>query len=145
MESRYLCRGKRIDNGEWVEGFYFCMIHPDGRHTHHFIIPLGTDLSLGTPIEKIQIEVDPSTICWCTGRTDRDKTLIFDHDVVVYFDMYRTGGGYAEADCVGEVVWDEETLSFQVTNRLSAESWEVLDGECKMLGNTFDNPELLEG
>lgn len=52
MENRHLCRGKRTDNGEWVEGFYFCMTHPNGRHTHHFIIPLGTDLSLGTPIEK---------------------------------------------------------------------------------------------
>ena len=61
--ERYLCRGKRTDNGEWVEGFYFCMTHPDGRHTHHFIIPLGADLSLGTPIEKIQVEIDPSTIC----------------------------------------------------------------------------------
>ena len=144
MENRYLYRAKRVDNGIWVEGFYFCMTHPDGRHTHHFIIPLGADLSLGTPIEKIQIEVDPSTICRCTGRTDRDKKLIYEHDIVAYLDTYRTENGYTEADCVGEVVWDEETLSFQVTNRLSAESWEVLDEECKVLGNTFDNPELLE-
>lgn len=88
--------------------------------------------------------VDASTICRCTGRTDRDEKLIFEHDVIVYLDTYSTESGYAEADCAGEVVWDEETLSFQVTNRLSAESWEVLDGECKVLGNTIDNPELLE-
>lgn len=144
MQDRYLFKAKRKDNGEWVEGFYFCMTHTDGRHTHHFIIPLGADLSLGTPVEKIQVEVDQSTICQCTGRTDRDKALIFEHDVVAYLDTYSTENGYAEADCVGEVVWDEETLSFQVTNRLSAESWEVIDGECKVLGNTIDNPELLE-
>lgn len=144
MQERFLCRAKRIDNGEWTEGFYFCMTHPDGRHTHHFIIPLGADLSLGTTIEKIQVEVDPSTICRCTGRADRDKKLIYEHDVVAYLDTYSTEGGYEEADCVGEVVWDEETLSFQVTNRLYAESWEVLDEECKVFGNTFDNPELLE-
>ena len=70
--------------------------------------------------------------------------MIFEHDVVAYLDTYSTENGYAEADCVGEVVWDEETLSFQVTNRLSAESWEVIDGECKVLGNTIDNSELLE-
>lgn len=46
-------------------------------------------------------------------------------------------------DCIGKVVWDDETISFQVTNRLSAESYEVLD-ECSVIGNIFDNPELLE-
>lgn len=39
MQDRYLFKAKRKDNGEWVEGFYFCMTHTDGRHTHHFIIP----------------------------------------------------------------------------------------------------------
>lgn len=47
-------------------------------------------------------------------------------------------------DCIGQVVWDNETLSFQVTERLSAESYEVLD-ECAVIGNIFDNKELLEG
>ena len=45
------------------------------------------------------------------------------------------------------MVGDEKVtvcMSFQVTNRLSAESWEVLGGECKVLGNAIDNPELLE-
>lgn len=55
MQDRYLFKAKRKDNGEWVEGFYFCMTHTDGRHTHHFIIPLGADLSLGTPVEKYRL------------------------------------------------------------------------------------------
>ena len=138
MESRYLYRGKRIDNGEWVEGYLsypFCT--EKGNESYYFY----TKDSLGFFCRCV---VDASTICQCTGRTDRDKALIFEHDVVAYLDTYSTENGYAEADCVGEVVWDEETLSFQVTNRLSAESWEVIDGECKVLGNTIDNSELLE-
>ena len=48
-----------------------------------------------------------------------------------------------EDDCIGKIVWDDETISFQVTNRLSAESYEVLD-EYSVIGNIYDNPELLE-
>ena len=72
--------------------------------------------------------------------------MIFEHDIVSYLDGYSTDNGFSEAYPVGEVLWDDETLSFQVTERLSAESYEVLDGgDCiKVLGNRFDNPELLE-
>ena len=146
MKSRYLFRAKRIDNGEWVEGMPFeiegktmMLIRDDENllRTHYL------DENMWNA-EIYGVEVDPSTICRCTGRTDRDEKLIFEHDVIAYLDTYSTESGYAEADCTGEVVWDEETLSFQVTNRLSAESWEVLDGECKVLGNAIEHPELLE-
>lgn len=132
MENRYLYRGKRIDNGEWVVG--------------HFYEFMGKSYIFEPPFtsKALTYEVEPSTICRCTGRTDRDEKLIFEHDVIVYLDTYSTESGYAEADCAGEVLWDEETLSFQVTNRLSAESWEVLGGECKVLGNAIEHPELLE-
>lgn len=89
--------------------------------------------------------VNPSTICQCTGLKDRNRNgnLIWENDIVAYLDTYSTDSGYSEADCIGEVVWDDETMSFQVTNRLSAESYEVLD-ECSVIGNIFDNPWLLE-
>lgn len=138
MENRYLCRGKRTDNGEWVEGYLsypFCT--EKGNESYYFYAKDSLDFFY-------RCVVDASTICQCTGKTDRDKILIYEHDVVAYLDTYSTESGYAEAACIGEVVWDEETLSFQVTNRLAAESWEVLDGECKVIGNTLDNPELLE-
>ena len=64
------------------------------------------------------------------------------NDVVGFLDAYSTENGQAEMDCIGKVVWDDETISFQVTNRLSAESYEVLD-ECCVIGNIFDNPELM--
>ncbi len=28
--DRHIYKAKRTDNGEWVEGFYFCMVHDDG-------------------------------------------------------------------------------------------------------------------
>ena len=86
---------------------------------------------------------DESTICQCTGLKDKNGKLIWENDVVGFWDAYSTENGQAEMDCIGKVVWDDETISFQVTNRLSAESYEVLD-ECSVIGNIFDNKELLE-
>lgn len=88
-------------------------------------------------------EVDPSTICRCTGLKDKNGKLIWENDIVAFLDTYSTESGLAEASCKGKVVWDDETLSFQVTGRLSAESYEVLD-DCCVIGNIFDNPDLLE-
>ena len=56
MRDRWLFKAKRVDNGKWVVGFYFCFTHYDKRHTHHFIMPLGIDLSLGKPIEKFKLK-----------------------------------------------------------------------------------------
>ena len=142
MENRHLCRGKRTDNGEWVEGFYFCMTHPNGRHTHHFIIPLGTDLSLGTPIEKIQVEVDSDTICWCTGLKDKNGKLIWENDIIECKDGKHNFQTQIEWDayCAGFIFQDTETSAVG----LDAITENGLYSESKVVGNIFDNPELLE-
>ena len=131
MEDRYLFKAKRLDNNYWILGFL--SVNKTGKY---FIRPIcGSALS--------SEEVDKNTICQCTGLKDRNGKLIFENDIVAYWDTYSTENGWSEADCIGKVVWDDETLSFQVTKRLSAESYEVLD-ECSVIGNIFDNPELLE-
>ena len=131
MEDRYLFKGKRLDNGVWVQGYLF------GIWEKRYIL-----WGMTNDIPNM-IEVDPSTICQCTGLKDNNGKLIWENDVVGFWDTYSTENGQAEMDCIGKVVWDDETISFQVTNRLSAESYEVLD-ECSVIGNIFDNPELLE-
>lgn len=145
MEDRYLFKAKRIDNGEWVKGVPFEI---EGKHV--ILIKDNENLLRVHYLEEnmwtaeiYAIEVDASTICQCTGLKDRNGKLIWANDIVAYWDTYSTENGLEEADCIGKVVWDDETLSFQVTNRLSAESYEALD-ECSVIGNTFDNPELLE-
>lgn len=160
MENRYLFRGKRIDNEQWVEGFYFCMTHPDGRHTHHFIIPLGADLSLGTPIEKIQVEVDPSTICRCTELKDKNGTLIWEHDIVKPHTTKVTSVRrliikcYADTNDLGndlfawyEVLWHENYHCWWLSEIYVEEGeylHEFYSYDIEVIGNTFDNPELLE-
>ena len=150
MENRYLFRGKRIDNGEWVKGNLIQSCDAtDGWET--IIIPVKNSNMFTKHIKhgygnlgfENWYRVDASTICQCTGLRDKNGKLIWENDIVGFWDTYSTESGLAEADCIGKVVWDDETLSFQVTNRLSAESYEVLD-ECSVIGNIFDNPELLE-
>lgn len=119
MNNRYLYRAKRTDNGEWITWNIFTGIP-------HYVGILE------------------DTVCACTGLKDKNGHLIWENDIVAYWDSYSTESGLAEADCIGKVVWDDETISFQVTNRLSAESYEVLVDECSVIGNVFDNPELLE-
>lgn len=147
MEDRYLFKGKRLDNGEWVTGNL--IQNPFFKGVRSWISSEQEDKTRLRSISRTQalwnsIEVDSSTICQCTGLKDRNGKLIWENDVVGFWDAYSTENGYAEADCIGRVVWDAETISFQVTNRLSAESWEVLGGECKVLGNAIEHPELLE-
>ena len=138
MNDRYLYRAKRTDNGEWVEGFYAVTIDKKGLTQHNILIADNDLLYFKWRV------VDQSTICQCTGLKDKNGKLIWENDIVAYWDSYSTESGLAEADCIGKVVWDDETISFQVTNRLSAESYEVLGDECSVIGNVFDNPELLE-
>ena len=133
MEDRYLFKAKRIDNMEWVQGAL--LLHDTDAATIFNQHPADGSLQ--------GFEVDPHTICQCTGLKDKNGNLIWENDVVLFWDTYSTENGQAEMDCIGKVVWDDETLSFQVTNRLSSESYEVLD-ECSVIGNIFDNPELLE-
>lgn len=143
-----LFKAKRLSDGRWVIGNlvlsddveegYKALIIPcfdAGMYTRDYQIDLG--------IEN-WYAVDPSTICQYTGLTDKDGNKIWENDIVVFLDASQYDNGYAEYYCTGKVVWDEETLSFQVTERLSCESYEALC-DCVVKGNIFDNPELLKG
>lgn len=134
MEDRYLFRGKRIDNGEWVEGYLsypFCT--KKGNESYYFY---AKD-SLGFFCRCV---VDASTICQCTGLKDKNGKLIWENDIV------RTV--YDRNEHIYQVVWDESELDFKATNgKENYESnFEYLPccDEIEILGNRFDNPELLE-
>lgn len=135
-----ICKAKRKDNREWIEGYYFCMAHNDSRHIHHFIIPIGVDLSLGTTIEKIQVEIDVDTLCDDTGLTDKNGKKIWENDVCNCV--------YDARLAVRAIVWDESELDFKGTNGKEnyKTEFDYLDccEEIEVIGNIFDNPELLK-
>ena len=145
MNDRYLFRAKRTDNGEWIAGSLIQTSYLGSIRS--WISSEQEDKARLREISANQavwraFEVRTDTICQCTGLKDKNGKLIWENDIVGFWDTYSTENGHAEMDCIGKVVWDDETISFQVTNRLSAESYEVLD-ECCVIGNIFDNPELM--
>lgn len=146
MDREILFRGKRIDNGEWVEG---CLLY--GGEGRAFIVKKDGaygecdycgECACVYP-DSIQYEVIPETRGQYTGLKDKNGKKIFEGDIVSFIDYTSTESGYSEQQCVGEVMWINEEACFSVTNRLAAESYEVI-AECAIIGNIHDNPELLE-
>lgn len=139
--DRYLFKAKRID-GEWVVGYYFCMKHNDERkHLHHFIIPLDIDLSKGRTIDQIQVEVDPSTICQCTGAHDKNGELIWENDILVG----HLDDNFPEDTTYTMVVWHNNGFCTKEHGSEDVLALDEFDQEhFEVCGNWFDNPELLE-
>lgn len=88
MNDRYLYRAypyraKRIDNLEWVEGFYCKWIKGKRviTYSEKEVDCIITWMSNGG---MSRYEVDPSTICQCTGLKDEDGKKIWENDIVAY-------------------------------------------------------------
>ena len=130
MNNRYIFRGKRKDSGEWVTGDL--MQWTDG--TVRICVDDGDD-------EKIATAVIPETIGQCTGLKDKKGKLIFEGDVVI--DKYSC----ERFGFVGVVIYNTDLTQFQVFNKHQPQyvvNLGNLRDSIRILGNSIDNPELLE-
>lgn len=140
MENRYLFRGKRTDNNEWVYGLPSC--DEDGE------------------IEEIEVwseddinfySVDPSTVCQCTGLEDKNGRLIFENDIVkdlfsdiaapIRYGSYQSCFDSTKVEHVGFYVdWSGK---YNKNYRKDLGYWiHMVDVE--IIGNAIDNLNLLE-
>lgn len=138
MKDRYLFKAKRTDNGEWVKGALVC----DDRDKLYRIIT-EINYSTGTCLTADNApRVDSSTICQCTGLKDKNGKRIWENDIIECKDGKRNFQTQIEWDayCAGFIFQDTETSAAG----LDAITANGLYSESKVVGNIFDNKELLE-
>lgn len=146
MNNRYLYRAKRTDNGEWVEGLLVKGKWYLDKREICAIFPLDLWFYPHCEISEY-IEVDQSTICQCTGLKDKNGNLIFENDIL----DGHIKRGYAFSQC--KVLWNECKARFDV--RAMDCNFPMTLDECtddisisgfdyEVIGNIFDNPELIE-
>lgn len=140
MEDRYLFRGKRIDNGEWVQDYLFDDGFENGRV---FVGGLVIEKYNGTACDDWTVtginfcEINPNTICQCTGLKDKNGNLIWENDIVetqygkaiVIWDKLEW-----RIKWIDDLIWRKDLHYWANDN-----SWRI-----EVIGNKFDNPELLE-
>lgn len=135
-----LFRGKRIDNGEWVEGL------PQKIWGDWHII--------NSCDENTAYPIDPETLCQFTGLTDKNGKQIWENDILKGFTYPFFC--YGEFNYFATVEWSEKNKYFflytiknpnstvrgisegngELFESFNSDDWEVI-------GNTFDTPELL--
>ena len=130
MENRYLFRGKRKDNGEWVFGDLV-----------HSVYKIG-DTCVGQYGNEVGMhEVVPETVCQCTGGKDKNSKLIYENDIA----KDDKGNLY-------KAFWQDNHYQFSWMCVKSEKlpigakwNFDCFRGyEMEVIGNVFDNPELLE-
>lgn len=136
MKDRYLFKAK-THRGDWVRGLlasskgkcYIC--NRDGR--------------------PFAFEIKPDTICQCTGLKDKNGKLIWENDIVkdffsdacaqIRYGSYQNCFDSTKAEHIGFYVdWSGKYTKYY---RKDFGYW-IHMVDIEVIGNIFDNPELLE-
>jgi uncharacterized phage protein (TIGR01671 family) len=156
-----LFKGKRKDNGEWIEGSLITSIN------RAWISSEKTDSQRLRSISNTDaiwraIEIIPDTICRFTGRCDKNGKKIWENDVLMCHgnseDLAKAVFGefgvrnIETGSIVDKVVgWHYEIIPTDAISRCEPFCWsmpltEYYIDRCEMevVGNIFDNKELLQ-
>ena len=155
MDGRYLFKAKRIDNGEWEIGSLIILPNEECEIWNRCNNPPDSDPMWRRCV--ITHKVEPSTICQCTGLKDRHGNLIFENDLMDGFIYPYLSGLDSEHDYFAEVCWCDDITGFGICTHKykNSDVRGSADGEVdlmedfdsskwEIIGNVFDNPELIE-
>lgn len=134
-----LFRGKCRYNGEWVEGHYVKALDMYGREIHVIFESTATFYSDGETSGFIL--VDPETICQYTGLIDKNGKKIWEGDIL----EGHLDDEFPEDVTRKKVIWHESGWKTEEPGCVDKEYLDEFDAEnFEVVGNVFDNPELLE-
>lgn len=134
MKDRYLFKAKRKDFGEWVfGGLAYCE-----KNGAYFITKMGKDHISYIGYSQ---EVDPETICQCTGLKDKNGNLIWENDIIKAWSQGTCAKGKIKQRIDGTWImypaWQKGEMWYLCPDNNGETTVEVI-------GNVFDNPELME-
>ena len=150
-----LFRGKRIDNGQWVYGKLCNNTYGASKP----IIITDSEYNDGNDIDFEWEFVCPETVGQYTGLTDKNGKKIFEGDVLKYTrkNWHEPLSSKNGTDLIGflEIYYDDTCSAFKYwhydENRkifgsgfLSLQDSRAEETIIEVIGNVFDNPELLE-
>ena len=148
MSREILFKAKRKDNGEWVEGYYQKRFDLDGNEQH--LIFWSKSYTVWE-----YAEINPDTICQYTGLKDKNGKEIWENDILRYSYDYDGSPFLKDGEeikyRVGAVFWSEWRGSWAVCGRGNKKytnndvfKYNRNPNRTEVIGNIFDNPELLE-
>ena len=127
-----LFRGKRQDNGEWVEGLPFGSIY--GGFSNGAICAIRQTVEKYGDIHEVVIE----TVGEYTGLTDKNGKKIFEGDIIAF----------RSSESIYEVAYDITDAKFIILLRNGKDSflrfYNISAYYFSVIANKWDNPELLE-
>ena len=132
-----LFKAKRIDNGEWVEGYFVKAKRHWHNHGIHedWIVTMALQNG-GWLNASGRHAIDINTLCQYTGLTDKNGNKIWENDVVRHLEHGE----------IYKCYWYCENCEYSLCNESDSFGLGYCVGtELEVIGTIFDNPELLGG
>lgn len=139
-----LFRGKRTNDGRWIDGYYM-------HHLNRMASPIGDGIKpededhiilydgfadWNMPRDIVYTHVDPESVCQYTGLRDKNGKRIFEGDIVIF----KTTNYHFEP-CVVE--YHNDVAQFVVSK--NGRSYPMADDfSYEVIGNIYDHKELLD-
>ena len=143
MNERFLSRGKRKDNGEWVTGYYVFQRKRSGVFGQK-ISELDFDRHLIIDLRGNSHEVIPETVVRCTGLKDKNGKPIFEGDILKFVNDDREISLYVVIWNTSLLSWQVQEISHYVKNDYCGFDELCEFGNTEVIGNIHDNPKLLQ-